>query len=247
MPLIAAVGAFFTASRGPHAALIISIGIITFFRLHRLQIPLVFVGGGTLLLIALFTHEINEFAGSLEGKEEADYQTFIMIDGEQHEYTGTKHRDLLNLVYEEAIAKCPWFGYGLKMEGIPIEPHLIQRFWSIDNHYLLFFLQNGHAGHVAFLALSVCVVIQDLTCAFNVKDGRSVIACGIVGTRIGVGLLIKSVWFSPCYGQIWLFQAGLSACLITAKDDEKSRDKVKNKRKQLQPKRNFAPLDRLES
>jgi hypothetical protein len=80
--------------------------------------------------------------------------SYVKINGVLHEYSGTKHRDLLDLVYEEAEEQTGWFGYGTMMSKMPRDPAMDRRFISIDNHYLMFRLQYGWMGLGLFLCFS---------------------------------------------------------------------------------------------
>lgn len=159
-------------------------------------------------------------AGKLAGEEEPDDNSYVSIDGELYIYTGTKHRALLNIAYAEAVARNDIWGYGAGLGNVPIPDDARQRFSSIDNHYLMFFLQFGYSGYYRFQCVQVFAVLQVFCCAWNTKHGRSILCAGLTGSFVGVGLLIKSVWFDPDYGTVWLFCAGLSACLANVQDDE---------------------------
>lgn len=219
-PWLAAISVFFSVSRGPHAAAIATAGIITFFRKPALRVPLL-IGGMLLATVAIGAKDqIMHFAGKLAGEEEPDDNSYVSIDGELYVYTGTKHRALLNIAYAEAIRRNDFWGYGAGLSSVPVPEDAKQRFSSIDNHYLMFFLQYGYSGYWLFHLLQACAVLQVFCCAWNTKHGRSILCAGLTGSFIGVGLLIKSVWFDPDYGSVWLFCAGLSACLVNLKDDE---------------------------
>lgn len=220
MPLMGAAAIFFSVSRGPHAAAIATGGIMTFFRKPLLRVPIA-VGAITLAVIAVGARDqIMHFAGKLAGEEEADENSFVSIDGEPYEYTGTKHRALLNIAYAEAIVRNDTWGYGAGLVNVPIPDDAKQRFSSIDNHYLMFYLQFGWSGFILFHCLQVCAVLQVFFCAWNTKHGRSILCAGLTGSFVGVGMLMKSVWFDADYGAVWLFCAGLAGCLVNLKDDE---------------------------
>lgn len=219
-PWLVGISVFFSVSRGPHAAAIATAGILTFFRKPALRVPIV-MGGMLLAAVGIGARdEIMHFAGKLAGEEEPDDNSYVSIDGELYIYTGTKHRALLDIAYAEAVRRNDFWGYGAGLENVPVPEDAKQRFSSIDNHYLMFFLQFGHSGFWLFQLLQTCAVLQVFCCAWNIKHGRSILCAGLTGSLIGVGLLIKSVWFDPDYGTVWLFCAGLSACLVNLKDDE---------------------------
>jgi hypothetical protein len=220
LPLMGAVAVFFSVSRGPHAAALASAGIMTFFRKPALRVPIAIGAIALAVVLVGANDQIMHFAGKLVGEEEPDENSYISIDGELYVYTGTKHRELLNIAYAEAIARNDWWGYGADLYNVPIAEDAKQRFSSIDNHYLMFYLQFGYSGFYLFHCLQICAVLQVFFCAWNTKHGRSVLCAGLTGALVGVGLLIKSVWFDPDYATVWLFCAGLSACLTQVQDDE---------------------------
>ena len=220
MPLMGALAVFFSVSRGPHAAAIATAGIMTFFRKPLLRVPIA-VGTITLAVIAVGAKDqIMHFAGKLAGEEELDENSYVSINGELYAYTGTRHRELLDIVYAEAVVRNDFWGYGAGLKNVPVPEDAKQRFSSIDNDYLMFFLQFGYSGFYLFNILQVCAVLQVFCCAWNTKHGRSILCAGLTGSFVGVGMLIKSVWFDTDYGTVWLFCAGLSACLVNVQDDE---------------------------
>jgi hypothetical protein len=220
LPLMGAVAVFFSVSRGPHAAALASAGIMTFFRKPALRVPIALGAIALAVVLVGANDQIMHFAGKLAGEEEPDENSYISIDGELYVYTGTKHRELLNIAYAEAIARNDWWGYGADLYNVPIAEDAKLRFSSIDNHYLLFCLQFGYSVFYLFNCLQICAVLQVFFCAWNTKHGRSVLCAGLTGALVGVGLLIKSVWFDPDCATVWLFCAGLSACLTQVQDDE---------------------------
>jgi hypothetical protein len=220
MPLMGALAVFFSVSRGPHAAAIATGGIMTFFRKPLLRVPIAVVTIVLAVVVIGARDEIMHFAGKLAGEEEPDENSYISIDGELYVYTGTKHRELLNIAYAEAVVRNDWWGYGAGLDNVPIPDDARQRFSSIDNHYLMFFLQFGYSGFYLFHCVQFFAVLQVFCCAWNTKHGRSILCAGLTGSFVGVGLLIKSVWFDPDYATVWLFCAGLSACLTQVQDDE---------------------------
>ena len=244
-PVLCATACFFAVSRGPHAALIVTIGSMLFFRVRFLRVPLATLGIIAGLTLFTMYDELIEFAGRLAGETEESVR-IIYIDGEPYEYTGTKHRELLNIVYADAIREAGWIGWGAGLRGVEIDPNVAQRFGSVDNHYLLHYLRYGYIGAGAFILLALGALFQSLWCSWNTTHGRSTLAAGLCGAFIGVGILMKSVWFDPDYGSVWLFCAGLSGCLLRLQDDEPLyeqivvQDQQEAHRRQL-PRRNLTP------
>jgi O-antigen ligase len=157
---------------------------------------------------------LSNFAG-----EKGEEASIVMIDGEEYEYTGTNHRVLLFKVYREAFERIGTFGYGFELRRMPLDEDLALRFGSIDNHYILFFLRNGYPGLITFAALTITTILSLARLAWNVEDGRSVLAAGLCGALVGIGVTLFSVWMAPSFGQAWLFCAGLAGNLRMLKGD----------------------------
>jgi O-antigen ligase len=135
----------------------------------------------------------------------------VKIYGVEYDYTGTRHRDLLYLAYGEAIEQAGWFGYGTGYPGIPLDPYMDGRFRSIDNHYLLHYLQYGILGTAAFLALAVAGA-WNLAREALARDGPLAdLSAGLFGAFVAVAVMSRGVAFSLDFGATWLFVAGLAA------------------------------------
>lgn len=137
----------------------------------------------------------------------------IMINGEEEIYTGTRHRVLLFKVYAEALRDAGLFGWGQQMKGIDLEDEIAERFGSIDSHYVLFFLQRGHSGLWPFVLLQVVTLVQLGRAAWPGKGLRAGLAGSMFGAMAAVDVGLFSVWFSPDFGTVWLFTAGVAANL----------------------------------
>ena len=202
---------FCTASRGPIIAAMFTVYITLFFRRPKLRIPMfLLVAIGIVSVVYgkdLLMQTLSKAAG------ETEEHSRIIINGEEVEYTGTKHRLLLYSVYADAVRQAGLFGYGMRMRNVPIEDHLAQRFSSIDNHYLLFLLQHGWGGMGCFAAVSLCVLAYLGTAAWNPKLPQAGLAGAMFGGFFAVTLLMQTVWFAPDYATLWLFSAGLAGSL----------------------------------
>lgn len=200
-----------TASRGPIIAAMATVYCTLVFASKKLRIPLIIFGlvGGCGAVVAkdMIKHAIESSV------ETDDFERWVEIDGKEYRYTGTAHRELLFLVYKKAIRECPFFGYGGRLRGVPIAEHLALRFSSIDNHYLLFYLQYGKAGLYSFIAITLLAMGYLLRMAWNVELPHSTMAGSMLGALLGVSSLLMSVWFSPDHGTVWLFFVGLTTCL----------------------------------
>ena len=206
----AGTAAFFSISRGPQLALLITNGVIFFFRHPKLRIPMLVMAVAGATFIVFGKDAVMHALGKMAGESEDDVR-IIYIEGEATEYTGTKHRVLLLQVYKDAIANAGYFGWGGSMKAVELEESVAQRFGSIDSHYLMFYLQYGYVGVWLFVALMLTVLFYSICAAWNVNSPWCTLTGGMTGAFLAVAFLMTSVWFAPDYGAVWLFNAGLIA------------------------------------
>jgi hypothetical protein len=160
----------------------------------------------------LFREQVLDLLGSYAGEVETGQDT-VRIFGVEYDYTGTRHRDLLLLAYEDAINQAGLIGYGTTFQDIPLDPYMDPRFGSIDHHYLLHYLRYGALGTAAFVALAAAGA-WNLGRAAQARDGPlSDLAAGLFGGFIAVAIMVRGVAFSFDFAAMWLFVAGLAASL----------------------------------
>jgi hypothetical protein len=211
VPFLVAAAAFVTVSRSAQLAVLIVLATDLFFRRPKyrpVMLLLAAVGG---LVFFAFREQVLDLLGAYAG--EGQVEDWVVINGVQYEYTGTRHRDLLLLAYEEGIEKAGWFGFGTNYRDMPMDPEMPIQFVSIDHHYLLHYLQYGIVGTAAFFLFA-------LSAAWNLgrealaRDGPlSDLAAGLFGAFVAVIIMIRGVALSPDFGFMWLFVAGLGASL----------------------------------
>jgi hypothetical protein len=145
LPWVMGAALFCTVSRGPQIATLFSLLGTVFFRFPRWRVP--FLVAAVVGAVALYSGRelVEDGLGAMAGETDETVQ-IIMIDGEPTEYTGTKHRILLFTVYADALEKAGWLGFGFKMAEVRLEESVADRFGSIDNHYMLFYLRHGYLG-----------------------------------------------------------------------------------------------------
>lgn len=225
LPLAMAGALFATVSRGPQIAGIATTGIYLFFRVPKLRIPFLVLAIGGGVVVTTFKDELVELLAVVAGEKSADTEVrIILIEGEEVEYTGTNHRVLLFKVYDDAMSKAGLFGFGTELKGVEVEEHLAQRFSSIDCHYLLFYLQHGKFAILAFLILTVSIILNLARIAFRRDLTQAALAAGLCGALLSVAVLLMSVWFSPDFAGIWLFSAGLAGRLHLLTIETHSKD-----------------------
>lgn len=208
-PLFLGIAIIVTVSRGAQLGYIIACGVAVFLMKPKLRIPLVVAtvacGGFLFAVREVLVENLGKMAG--ENTEEV---RMIMIEGEEVEYTGTKHRILLLQVYKRPLEQAGWFGWGGALNGVQIDPDLAQRFGSIDSHYVLFYLQYGRIGSWLFVGIMLCVTLNMARVAWNESAWRPW-AAGIAAAFLAIAISMASVWFAPDYAAIWLFIAGAAS------------------------------------
>ena len=212
LPFLSFGSVFCTASRGPIIAAMFTVYVTLFFRrpMLRLAMIVLLVGGAVGVVYGkdALIQSLSKAAG-----ETQEQSRIIMIDGEEVEYTGTRHRLLLYRVYADAIRQAGLFGYGMRLQNVPIKEHLALRFSSIDNHYLLFLLQNGYSGMGLFAAVTLCVLAYLGRAAWDPKVPQAGLAGAMFGGFFAVTVLMQTVWFAPDFAAGWLFTAGVAGSL----------------------------------
>ncbi|MGF1583280.1 MAG: O-antigen ligase family protein [Gemmataceae bacterium] len=212
VPLVVVGALFGTVSRGPQLAGILTTSLVVFFRFRKWRLAMLLLGLVTVCGVYYGKDRIMEALGKVAGESDEDVR-IILIDGEEVEYTGTKHRVLLLSVYRNAIENAGWLGYGFHLRGVEVEEHLANRFGSIDCHYILFLLRYGYLTLALFVALGVCSLWCLVPIAWNPELPHSFLAAGLVGAIGSVMLVLASVWFAPDFGTMWLFSAGVASSL----------------------------------
>ncbi|MFT5525229.1 MAG: hypothetical protein ACI9HK_003196 [Pirellulaceae bacterium] len=221
-PAYTFIAVVLTASRGPIIACLSCVYITKMFqasgRAQKALFAIALIGGGSAYVAK---DAVVELLGSLTGVENTGEDAkWVKIKGKEYLYTGTLHRELLDLVYEDGKNTTGLWGHGYAMRTVKVEPHLAHRFGSVDNHYLLFLLQRGHMGYWLFIALAVTSVGNCLWIAYHKKLVHAPFAAAMSGGLIGVTVLLKSVWFAPDHGIPWLFVSGITACLMNLPKQE---------------------------
>jgi hypothetical protein len=209
-PALAVAAAFATVSRSAHLAILIVFAADLFFRRPTYRVPMLLAAAAGGLVLLVFREEVINLLGAYAG--EADVGTEkVRIYGVEYDYTGTRHRDLLFVAWDEAIERAGWFGYGTGFPQAPRDPFMDSRFNSIDNHYLLHYLQYGKLGALALVAVAL-VGAWNLAREALARDGPlSDLAAGLFGAFVAVALMSRGVALSLDFAATWLFVAGLAA------------------------------------
>jgi len=212
VPALAAAAAFVTVSRAAQIAVLIVFASDLFFRRPSYRLPMFVVAAIGGLLFLVFREQALDLLGAYAGESDAAHER-VKIYGEFYEYTGTRHRDLLLLAYQEAIDEAGWFGYGTTLQAMPKDPYMDPRFGSMDHHYLQHYLKYGYLGLITFIAFAASAA-WNLAREALARDGPlSDLAAGLFGAFVAVAIVARGVAFSPDFGATWIFVAGLAATL----------------------------------
>lgn len=210
VPILAAMAAFVTVSRSAHVAILLVFACDLFFRRPQYRVPMLAIAAVGGLLFFIFREQAVDLLGAYAGEKETPVER-VKIYGEYYEYTGTKHRDLLLLAYQEAIDQAGWFGYGTSLQDMPKDPNMDPRFLSMDHHYLKHYLKYGYLGIATFILFAMAAA-WNLAREALARDGPlSDLAAGLFGAFVAVALVARGVDFSPDFGATWFCVAGLAA------------------------------------
>jgi hypothetical protein len=212
VPALVVSAAIVTVSRSAQLAVLIVFAADLFFRRpsYRPVMTILFVVGA--IVLAVFRQDIVDLLGAYAGERNIG-EDMVLINGVEYEYTGTRHRDLLNIAYEEAIDNAGWFGFGTTLQDMPKDPNMAVQFESIDDHYLLQYLRYGTVGTAVFLLFALAGA-WNLAREAWARDGPlSDLAAGLFGAFVAVIIMVRGVALSPDFGFAWLFVGGLAASM----------------------------------
>jgi hypothetical protein len=211
-PMLAIVAMVGTVSRAAQIATLFTLAADFVFRHPRWRVPLLFLGLVSAGVVVSFREEILEVLSRYAGEADKS-QEKVSINGKLYEYSGTEHRRLLGLVYEDAIEKAPVLGYGSDTTLIPIDSQTDERFKSIDDQYLVYYLQYGPVGMFFFIGFATCICVYLIREAWRLNSYHAAFAGSLLGAFLGTTLIVNGVAMEADFGWIWLFIAGISAKL----------------------------------
>ena len=213
-PWLVAAGIFFTMSRGPQLAAVLTLLVMAWFRKPRLRPVLLATAACGLAGVVTFHGFLLDL---LQSWSQESWRQVIVVNGELVEYNGTMHRLLQLRVYADAVSHAGWFGYGSAplLAGtttVPyVEDHLRTMFSSIDNHYLQFVLQTGHLGLGLFVALSACGLAYLARVALRREDPQAVLAAALFGAIVAVLGSLVTVYFATDISFLFVASLGMAA------------------------------------
>jgi hypothetical protein len=209
-PLAGIVGAILSIARSAHVALLLVLGSDLFFRRPAYRVPMAVGAAVLVLLVSVYYTETLDLMGQLIGEEEIGSDR-VTINGIVYDYTGTRHRELLVLAYDEATERAGWLGYGSNLIDMPVDPKMDPRFVSVDHHYLLHYLRFGWLGVLTFGFFVVCSTWNLACVAWRHGGIEAELAGGLCGAFVAVALMLRGLAFAEDFGALWLFIAGWGA------------------------------------
>jgi hypothetical protein len=211
-PALAIVAIIGTVSRAAQLAAVLTLTTAFIFRNPRwrgILIGMVLVAGGTGYL---FREDILEALSKFVDEPDKSSDV-IKHKGLEYPYSGTLHRDLLQMVYEDEVKNVPLLGYGSMLESMPVDNDRDERFKSIDDHYLVYLLRFGPVGVTIFLCFAVCIAIYLFREAWANDTPHAAFCGAMLGSFVGTTMMLKGVSLEPDYGWMWLFSAGIAGRL----------------------------------
>jgi len=211
-PLLVILAAFLTVSRSAHLAILIVLLADQFFRKPNYRVPMIAISVVGGLAFFVFREQVLDIFGAYAGEGTFGEDT-VKIYGVEHDYTGTRHRDLLLDAYAEGIDRADWLGFGTQLQGMPKDPEMDIRFKSIDHYYLQHYLRYGYLGTIAFIAFAIAGAWNLGRAAWSRNGPWSELAAPMFGAFVAVALIVRGVALSFDFGAMWLFVAGIAASL----------------------------------
>ncbi|WP_372726127.1 hypothetical protein [Novipirellula sp.] len=218
-PVILLMGTVATLSRGPCMVLA---GVI--FGLFWYYFPPIrlFSLFACVLAIALSIVMVPTMLKMADAIENSDGIHTIKIEGETYTYSGSRHRYLLFAVYKKPLSQVGWIGFGnwgtLPKHEAMLEPHLRGLFLSVDNHYLLHYLNTGVVGSIAFLLLPVGIFVAFLRQRATLTQPTEFLLVALLSSVMATSVVIVTVWMAEAYSFAFLFNSGcIVGLLISAR------------------------------
>lgn len=228
-PWFSVAGVFFTVSRGPILALGVILyvtAVITKPPYRKILWVLVFVAivagviGWRSVLDAF-----HRWGGELPRNKQPP--PTIVIDEQNYVYSGTMTRLYLFDVYNLAMRRAGWLGFGTeRTTGFPVRVPIghehtetVKRLPWIDNAYILLILRFGYLGCAIFGMLGVAAVAAYVGMV-NRPFARGIIFCAAAaGGLVATSLLLTTVWMPHDFGFWYLWTLGTASGLAGHKQE----------------------------
>lgn len=220
-PWIAAIGVFFTVSRAPALAIVVILYVTAILSkpvYRKILFGLAFMGiiGGVIGWQSVL-YALHRWGGELKNK----YAPTIIINNEQHVYSGTLTRVYLFEVYRVAMRRAGLLGFGTeRTTGFPVnvpvgQQHVqtLKRLPWIDNVYILLTLRFGYLGVFAFTFMGVTAIFAcGMLINRDIARG-SIFYSATAGSLCAMMLLLLTVWMPHDFGFWYLWTIGAASGL----------------------------------
>ncbi|TWU23954.1 hypothetical protein Pla52o_18770 [Novipirellula galeiformis] len=217
VPAIVGIGLLASLSRGP---CIVFGGVIAGLVWHYVPPIRMLSIFAFVILIAVGYTMGPSLLHLAESVERPDGMQKIKVDGETYTYSGTRHRYLLFKVYEKPLAQVGWFGFGtwgsLPKHEAMLEPQLRQLFLSVDNHYLLHYLNTGIVGSVAFSLLPLGILLLFLRTRTVLSGTPEFLSVALISSLMASSVVLATVWMAEAFCFAFLLNAGFLVALLVA-------------------------------
>jgi hypothetical protein len=148
-----------------------------------------------------------------------DIRHRVVIDGEVEEFSSGRHRLLVFRVYKRAIWRAGWLGFGtdatttfpVRVPMGVMEAEALERFWSIDDFYLLLQLRFGLLGVLTFATMGFCTAAYSLIPAWRPNQEEGVFLAALGGTIASTLLILWIEWMPTDFGFLFLWLCGVSS------------------------------------
>ncbi|WP_442509564.1 hypothetical protein SH528x_001144 [Novipirellula sp. SH528] len=211
-PVILGMGIVAPLSRGPCMVFGGVIFGLVWYYFPPVRLFAIFAGILAIAISIVMVPTMLKMADSIERSD--DIHT-IKIEGEEYTYSGTRHRYLLFPVYKKPLSQVGWFGFGtwgtLPKHEAMLEPHLRELFLSVDNHYLLHYLNTGIVGSIAFLLLPIGVLMTFLRQRTLLRQPTEFLVVALLSSVLATSVVIITVWMAEAFSFAFLFNAG---CIV---------------------------------
>ncbi|MEQ8836066.1 MAG: O-antigen ligase family protein, partial [Lacipirellulaceae bacterium] len=228
-PWIVGAGVVSSVSRGPILALPVLFYVVALICRPRWRVVLSVSG---VLIVLLSAWQFQTIIKGLEvwsGESEYRRKREIVVADEKVEFSGTRTRLYLPIVYARALREAGLLGYGTDaVTGFPPRvpvgqqyAETLTRLQFVDNQYVLMTLRFGYLGLVCFTLLVGTAVYDYTRVALDSRSGVAFTA-GMAGAIVAVMLVMITVWMPRDFGYLLLWSCGAGAALRSSKLSQSS-------------------------
>ncbi len=211
---------FTTLSRGPLLAVIIAQYVRTTIMSRKLRVPLIILALVGSIAGYVLKNEAAELIDQIGGGSRETVQ-IISINGKEYVYTGSYHRYLLFLVFENYLENAGLFGYGHNFDMSFLYESGLSKFESIDSTYIQIVIENGYLGASVLIFWGVACGVQLLGLARELNRPYGRFAASTTAVLVAIYAMLLTVFLSADVARVLYFTYGLTATLVNLKALEK--------------------------